>query len=105
MTRGTMIMGTKQTWNSYFFDMSKYKDWKDKNYKLVTHKPAEEPFYQGSNQATADINYESQLIYNYHVKCNFDVTKDGNNIQLTAIIPSDYFSETPTGLDYYLVNV
>lgn len=105
MTRGTMIMGTKQTWNSYFFDMSKYKDWKDKNYKLVTHKPAEEPFYQGSNQATADINYESQLIYNYHVKCNFDVTKDGNNIQLTTILPSDYFSETPTGLDYYLVNV
>lgn len=105
MTRGTMIMGTKQTWNSYFFDMSKYKDWKDKNYKLVTHKPAEESFYQGSNQATADINYKSQLIYNYYVKCNFDVTKDGNNIQLTAIIPSDYFSETPTGLDYYLVNV
>lgn len=105
MTRGTMIMGTKQTWNSYFFDMSKYKDWKDKNYKLVTHKPTEEPFYQGSNQATADINYESQLIYNYHVKCNFNVTKDGNNIQLTAIIPSDYFNETPTGLDYYLVNV
>lgn len=105
MTRGTMIMGTKQTWNSYFFDMSKYKDWKNKNYKLVTHKPAEEPFYQGSNQATADINYESQLIYNYHVKCNFDVTKDGNNIQLTAIIPSNYFSETPTGLNYYLVNV
>lgn len=105
MTRGTMIMGTKQTWNSYFFDMSKYKDWKDKNYKLVTHKPAEEPFYQGSNRATADINYESQLIYNYHVKCNFDVTKDGNNIQLTTILPSDYFSETPTGLDYYLVNV
>lgn len=105
MTRGTMIMGTKQTWSSYFFDMSKYKDWKDKNYKLVTHKPEEEPFYQSSNQATADINYESQLIYNYHVKCNFDVTKDGNNIQLTAILPSDYFSETPTGLDYYLVNV
>lgn len=105
MTRGTMIMGTKQTWNSYFFDMSKYKDWKDKNYKLVTHKPAEEPFYQGSNQATADINYASQLIYNYHVKCNFDVTKDGNNIQLTNILPSDYFNETPTGLTYYLVNV
>lgn len=105
MTRGTMIMGTKQTWNSYFFDMSKYKDWKDKNYKLVTHKPAEETFYQSSNQATADINYESQLIYNYHVKCNFDVTKDGNNIQLTTILPSDYFNETPTGLDYYLVKV
>lgn len=105
MTRGTMIMGTKQTWNSYFFDMSKYKDWKDKNYKLVTHKPAEEPFYQGSSTVTADINYESQLLYNYHVKGNFDVTKDGNNIQLTTILPSDYFSETPTGLDYYLVNV
>lgn len=105
MTRGTMIMGTKQTWNSYFFDMSKYKDWKDKNYKLVTHKPAEEPFYQGSSTVTADINYESQLLYNYHVKGNFDVTKDGNNIQLTAILPSDYFNETPTGLDYYLVNV
>lgn len=105
MTRGTMIMGTKQTWNSYFFDMSKYKDWKDKNYKLVTHKPAEEPFYQGSSTATADINYASQLIYNYHVKCNFDVTKDGNNIQLTTILPSDYFNETPQGLTYYLVNV
>lgn len=105
MIPGTMIMGTKQTWNSYFFDMSKYKDWKDKSYKLVTHNPAEEPFYQSSNQATADINYAEQTIYNYHIKGNFGITKDGNNIQLTNILPSDYFNETPTGLNYYLVNV
>ena len=105
MTPGTMVMGKPQTWNSYFFDMSKYKDWKDKNYKLVTHKPAEEPFYQGSSTATADINYAEQTLYNYHIKGNFGITKDGNNIQLTNILPSDYFNETPTGLTYYLVNV
>ena len=105
MTPGTMVMGKTQTWNSYFFDMSKYKDWKDKNYKLVTHKPAEEPFYQGSSTATADINYAEQTLYNYHIKGNFGITKDGNNIQLTNILPSDYFNETPTGLTYYLVNV
>lgn len=105
MTRGTMIMGTKQTWNSYFFDMSKYKDWKDKSYKLVTHKPEEEPFYQGSSTVTADINYAEQALYNYHIKGNFGITKDGNNIQLTNILPSDFFNKTPTGLTYYLVNV
>lgn len=105
MIPGTMVIGKQQTWNSYFFDMSKYKDWKDKNYKLVTHKPAEEPFYQSSSTATADINYAEQTLYNYHIKGNFGITKDGNNIQLTNILPSDFFNETPTGLTYYLVNV
>lgn len=105
MIPGTMVIGKQQTWNSYFFDMSKYKDWKDKNYKLVTHKPDEEPFYQSSSTATADINYAEQTLYNYHIKGNFGITKDGNNIQLTNILPSDFFNETPTGLTYYLVNV
>lgn len=100
-----MVIGKQQTWNSYFFDMSKYKDWKDKNYKLVTHKPDEEPFYQSSSTATADINYAEQTLYNYHIKGNFGITKDGNNIQLTNILPSDFFNETPTGLTYYLVKV
>lgn len=105
MIPGTMVIGKQQTWNSYFFDMSKYKDWKDKNYKLVTHKPYEEPFYQSSSTATADINYAEQTLYNYHIKGNFGITKDGNNIQLTNILPSVFFNETPTGLTYYLVNV
>lgn len=105
MIPGTMVIGKQQTWNSYFFDMSKYKDWKDKNYKLVTHKPDEESFYQSSSTATADINYAEQTLYNYHIKGNFGITKDGNNIQLTNILPSVFFNETPTGLTYYLVNV